>query len=113
MAIFGSQATKRALDPENGSTCNLRPPPRTGELLSVHTEQGHQQHHHDDVLHIPPGVQIEQDAEDHDLYELQRGRDTGHISQSESKQHVYSASGRHQEPRQSADASCWFETMRA
>lgn len=68
MAIFGSQATKRALDAENV---------RTGEILHVLTEQGHQQHHHDDVLHLPPRVQIQQEAEDHDLYKLQRrSRDT-------------------------------------
>lgn len=42
----------------------------TRQIPFVHTEQGHQQHHHHDVLHIPLLVQIEQDAEEDDLYEL-------------------------------------------
>lgn len=43
--------------------------------MLVRTEQGHQQHHHHDVLHVPPLVQIQQDAEDHQLYELHRSHD--------------------------------------
>lgn len=42
-----------------------------GACVRVRTEQGHQQHHHHDVLHVPPLVQVQQDAEDHHLDELQ------------------------------------------
>lgn len=60
--------------------CFLRPS-KQAEILFFRTEQRHQQHHHDDVVHVPPLVQIQQDAEDHDLYELQRRpRDTWHVS---------------------------------
>ena len=41
------------------------------------TEQGHQQHHNDNVLHIPPLVHVEQDAKDDDLYELSGEKERG------------------------------------
>lgn len=41
------------------------------------TEQGHQQHHDDDVLHLLPLVQVEQDAEGDNLDELVREREEG------------------------------------
>lgn len=46
----------------------------TRQLPFIHTEKGHQQHHHHDVLHVLPLVHVEQDAEDDDLDELP-GRD--------------------------------------
>lgn len=70
-AIFFSVARQQS---------NLWPPkmvslisPSIRQLPFVRTEQGHQQHHHDDVLHVPLLVQVEQDAEDDDLYELLGG----------------------------------------
>lgn len=68
---------------------NLWPPkmvsliisPSIRQLPFVRTEQGHQQHHHDDVLHVLLLVQVEQDAKDDDLYELLGG---GHKSLADS-----------------------------
>lgn len=48
----------------------------------VRTEQGHQRHHDDDVLHIPPLVHVEQDAEDDDLYKLSREGEKGNARRS-------------------------------
>lgn len=67
---FGSLATRQPL--KKGSGLNPNFCTHSGSSRLVHTEQGNQQHHNDDVLHISPLVQIEEDAKEDDLNKLLR-----------------------------------------